>query len=182
MRLSAQIPDALEELAAEIRSDRHGDPHAAFVIFVHSDREPEIVLIDRNSPLVAMDKIPLRKKDEPKRAGRPEYTPLLTSRADIDEAHETLRDFAILMNARTAQGYGDTFTSAADFLKFQWEQRRNNVVRWEMERAAAAAKRPAKCPHCNGSYTVKGLPTHLARAPYCSKQEAKAQAEREAAS
>lgn len=162
--LRAAIIPGLERLAQDVTIGRHGDPFVAVTVLVHADREPTVLVIHDGRPAFDLTRTVAGEKDE--KGARFPLPEILESGHAVTDAHSALRWW------RSRDGKpGDV---VRDKIRSYWENRRRHVIEQELSRAAEESARPEKCPHCKSRFTTRGIKMHLARARYCSQQEAKA--------
>lgn len=172
--LRAPLVDALRRVTDDLLIGRFDDPHVAFLVLVHPDREPGIVVI---SEAGAHDVARLRDRrtSGPKDVARGR----LFTWDDLTDAQQALDDMRWAAKWREVDGppLGKWIASE---IRRRWQNRRDNATEAAMKRAAAEAKRPNVCPICRERFTVRGYPMHLAKT-WCGRQQAKLAAEAEAA-
>lgn len=162
--LRASIVRALETMAVDLVAGRYDDPHVGFLILVHPDREPHIVVL---SPQGAdsFEYITTATRDTEAKAP----SGLFFTRADLEDATRALdaARLAIVCGIPDVQGYvRDTRTRTSD---------RNATAL--LERATYDAQHSARCPFCQRKFTPRGLPLHQARNRHCKRLQSAAQTE-----
>lgn len=174
--LRAPLVDALRQATDDLLIGRLDDPHVAFLVLVHPDREPGIVVITEAG---AHDVARLVQSGElePKDVapGR------LFTWADLTDAHNALEDMERAVKWRKREPDAPPLGKwIASEIRRLWRNRRDRFAEAAMKQAAAEAKRPNVCPICRERFTVRGYPMHLAKT-WCGRQQAKLAAEAKAA-
>lgn len=163
--LRAPLPRAFERLADDLLIGRHADPHVAFGVLVYPDRAPAVItLTGRQSGAHDISHIKAGKKDEPTHdEGR------FFVIADLEEASNALSDACLALRAYPRHTDKHLGMFIYDQIAAGWQRRRDYAMKREMDRAAEAARRPARCEVCGGRYTVRGIKAHQTKARYCAR-------------
>lgn len=168
--LSDHLPPGLERLAGDVLVGRYGDPHVAFVVFVYPERAPEVASITPGGSMAR----PLSAVQASKDAGGSPRPSRFFTLADLNEAASAM-SAAHDMLRRPPRSVADGISKWGDVIVAEiakrWQRHRDYTSERVMKAAAEEAK--PRCPHCNGRFTVRGLPMHLARSAVCSKIEAR---------
>jgi hypothetical protein len=177
--LRAPLVDALEKTASYLAIGNYGDPHVGFLVLCHADHAPTVVCIT-DAGTHALDKIDTqggltdeekaeREAKEIRRYGSKRH---FFSTEDLEEAQRALDGARYAMHGYGRKEDEPLGAFMARTIAEQWEKRAARSMEAALKAALEAARRAAECPHCHSRYSVRGLTTHLRRAPWCSRQEA----------
>ena len=161
---SAIIP-GLERLAQDVTTGRYGDPYVAVTVLVYPDREPAVLIVYDGRPAYDLTQTVTVKSDEPTPAVRFPLSELGEAAYAATDAYTSLK-----YRYHTDRQPGEV---VAEQIQKHWNNRRTHDINDTLKKAAEAAARPELCPHCQSRFTTRGIKMHLARARYCSQQEAK---------
>jgi hypothetical protein len=161
---SAIIP-GLERLAQDVTTGRHGDPYVAAIVLVYPDREPAVLVVYNGRPAYDLTRTVTVKSDEPEPAVRFPMT-------ELGEAGNAANDAYLALKYRY-RGDKEPGEKVSEQIRKHWNSRRTHDIDKTLKAAAEQAARPELCPHCKSRFTTRGIKMHLARARYCSQQEAK---------
>ena len=157
MSVNPRIPDQLERLATDIRVDRHGDPHLAFVILLYPDQPGTVLCVGlEGRPPCDMTLCRFRTPGGSSHAGDKVGTVI----SDLDEARHTLGDlYTGLRVARPDRG-GTLTEQVRKWMADARSMRLLHAVRRHLERADYEQKYPARCEFCSRRLTTKGVTRH----------------------
>lgn len=164
--LRGPLVDRFEELARETTVGEHGDPHAAFVVFVYPDREPTVLGATRQF-LYGLTGLSM-SDDSDDGEGSSEAFPFL----EFDEARHAMDDAWMGLLIGRGGGYLGSETvgeCVSDRVRSQWERRRMDKFTAELAAADDRKKRPARCENRKRRFTERGLAMHFARSPCGAK-------------
>lgn len=162
--LRAGLVDAVEQFRADLAIGRHGDPHVGFVVLVHSDAPPDIVII-AEAGAHDISRIKQSSPGEPPRTGGGRFFHM----ADLDAAANALRDAAGVIRYRS-RGLGGEETLGQAIvaeIRQRWQDRIDHTINTMLAKAGDEARRSAVCDGCKRRFTERGLSAHHARNRWC---------------
>ena len=157
MSVNPRIPDQLERLATDIRVDRHGDPHLAFVILLYPDQPGTVLCVGlEGRPPSDMTQF---RFATPGRPSHPENK-VGTIISDLDEARCTLNDLHSGLQVALPDRGGTLTEQVRKWMADARSRRLMQAVRRHLERADYEQKYPARCEFCGRHLTTRGVTRH----------------------
>lgn len=160
MTLNPRLPDELERLATDLRVDRLGDPHIAFVVLLYPDRHGSVMCVGyEDYPPIDMTHLQHSNKDNPDS----ERTSARLPTAELEHVDQTVGDLLEAIrssryrsearNMKLSEYIDEHMTKARD-------SRQTYDIKRDLERADHEAKFPSPCAFCGERFTARGVKRH----------------------
>ena len=161
--LRSKLIGSLERFTTRLATGDYGDPHVAFVVLVHPDREPAIVAITERGE---HDFTRLEFSE-----GGDEDSRRFFTAVDLKDAKAALNaaEMCLVMRLRNIP-LGEQIRAA---VHRQWDAIRSWPLRKALENAEYEAAHPFVCDGCKQRFkTERGRQMHLSRARHCKAARA----------
>lgn len=172
--LRAGLVSAAERFTDDLALGTHDDPHVAFVILVHPDAPPSIVVL-AEAGAHRLGRVNQKDPDDnaPDRRGR------FFTFEDLEQATDALSAVALAVRMASYRRPDGPF---GEYLVAQiaerWHRRRDLAMSRLLGKADEERRRPVVCEGCRRRFTERGHKAHLARNRWCPSARATQEATR----